>query len=116
MTLPTCAGCRRSPAVPALWLSASTGVRRSELLGLQRHDLNVEHARLWINRGLEVATETAELPDDACTVVITYEVRETASLGVTGGIVSESSANGSGNSSTTSSTADATDITVERVA
>jgi len=37
---------------PALWLSASTGMRRSELLGLRWHDLNVKHARLSINRGL----------------------------------------------------------------
>lgn len=37
---------------PALWLSASTGVRRSELLGLRWHDLNLKHERLSINRGL----------------------------------------------------------------
>ncbi len=37
---------------PALWLSAFTGMRRSELLGLRWHDLNVKHARLSINRGL----------------------------------------------------------------
>jgi len=37
---------------PALWLSAATGMQRSELLGLRWHDLNVEHQRLSINRGL----------------------------------------------------------------
>ncbi len=37
---------------PALWLSANTGVRRSELLGLRWSDLDVDHARLSINRGL----------------------------------------------------------------
>ncbi|MCZ7537191.1 MAG: site-specific integrase [Acidimicrobiia bacterium] len=37
---------------PALWLAASTGMRRSELLGLQWSDLNVGRARLSINRGL----------------------------------------------------------------
>ncbi len=37
---------------PALWLSASTGMRRSELLGLRWHDLNTKRARLSINRGL----------------------------------------------------------------
>ena len=37
---------------PALWLSASTGMRRSELLGLRWHDLNAKRARLSINRGL----------------------------------------------------------------
>lgn len=37
---------------PALWLSAMTGVRRSELLALRWRDLDVDHARLSINRGL----------------------------------------------------------------
>lgn len=37
---------------PALWLSANTGLRRSELLGLQWADLDVAKKRLSINRGL----------------------------------------------------------------
>lgn len=37
---------------PALWLSANTGMRRSELLGLKWSDLDVDKARLSINRGL----------------------------------------------------------------
>jgi integrase len=37
---------------PALWLSANTGVRRSELLGLKWTDLDITKARLSINRGL----------------------------------------------------------------
>jgi integrase len=37
---------------PALWLSANTGMRRSELLGLKWSDLNVGKKRLSINRGL----------------------------------------------------------------
>ncbi|HTN99562.1 MAG TPA: site-specific integrase, partial [Microthrixaceae bacterium] len=47
---------------PALWLSANTGVRRSELLGLRWSDLDVNHARLSINRGL---------------VAVGYELHET---------------------------------------
>ena len=37
---------------PALWLSANTGIRRNELLGLRWTDLDTDHARLSINRGL----------------------------------------------------------------
>lgn len=37
---------------PAMWLSAVTGMRRNELLGLQWGDLDRTHARLSINRGL----------------------------------------------------------------
>ncbi|MEZ5323384.1 MAG: site-specific integrase [Microthrixaceae bacterium] len=37
---------------PALWLSANTGIRRNELLGLRWADLDIDHARLSINRGL----------------------------------------------------------------
>lgn len=37
---------------PALWLSANTGVRRSELLGLKWSDLDAAKKRLSINRGL----------------------------------------------------------------
>jgi integrase len=37
---------------PALWLSANTGLRRSELLGLKWSDLDVAKKRLSINRGL----------------------------------------------------------------
>jgi len=37
---------------PALWLSANTGMRRSELLGLKWTDLDMAKKRLSINRGL----------------------------------------------------------------
>ena len=37
---------------PALWVAAMTGVRRSELLGLRWSELDVDRARLSINRGL----------------------------------------------------------------
>lgn len=37
---------------PALWVSAMTGVRRSELLGLRWRDLDEARARLSISRGL----------------------------------------------------------------
>jgi integrase len=37
---------------PALWLSAMTGMRRSELLGLRWADLDVQRSRLSVNRGL----------------------------------------------------------------
>ncbi|HMR96234.1 MAG TPA: site-specific integrase [Microthrixaceae bacterium] len=37
---------------PALWLSANTGIRRNELLGLRWTDLDTDHARLSVNRGL----------------------------------------------------------------
>ncbi|GMU79846.1 MAG: hypothetical protein AMXMBFR46_26350 [Acidimicrobiia bacterium] len=37
---------------PALWLTAMTGMRRNELLGLRWTDLDTTHARLSINRGL----------------------------------------------------------------
>jgi integrase len=37
---------------PALWLSANTGMRRSELLGLKWSDLDGGKKRLSINRGL----------------------------------------------------------------
>jgi integrase len=37
---------------PALWLASTTGVRRSELLGLRWHDLDAEKATLSVNRGL----------------------------------------------------------------
>ncbi|MEA1902871.1 MAG: tyrosine-type recombinase/integrase [Actinomycetota bacterium] len=37
---------------PALWLIATTGLRRSELLGLQWKDVDLEKATLSINRGL----------------------------------------------------------------
>ena len=47
---------------PALWLSANTGLRRSELLGLCWSDLDLKHARLSINRGL---------------VAVGYELHET---------------------------------------
>ena len=47
---------------PALWLAAATGMRRNELLGLRWSDLDIEHQRLSINRGL---------------VAIGYELHET---------------------------------------
>ncbi len=37
---------------PAFWLISTTGMRRSELLGLQWHDVDLEKAMLSINRGL----------------------------------------------------------------
>ena len=37
---------------PALWLSAMTGMRRSELLGLRWTDIDVDKATVSINRGL----------------------------------------------------------------
>jgi integrase len=37
---------------PALWLISTTGMRRSELLVLQRQDVDLEKATLSINRGL----------------------------------------------------------------
>jgi len=37
---------------PALWLSAMTGMRRSELLGLRWHDIDFDKATVSINRGL----------------------------------------------------------------
>ena len=37
---------------PALWLSAMTGVRRSELLGLRWTDIDFQRATVSINRGL----------------------------------------------------------------
>lgn len=37
---------------PAFWLLATTGLRRSELLGLQWDDIDLDHATLSINRGL----------------------------------------------------------------
>jgi integrase len=47
---------------PAFWLASVTGMRRNELLGLRWTDLDTEHARLSINRGL---------------VAIGYELHET---------------------------------------
>jgi len=37
---------------PALWLLATTGLRRSELLGLQWTDVDLDAATLSVNRGL----------------------------------------------------------------
>ena len=37
---------------PAFWLSAMTGMRRSELLGLRWTDIDLEKATVSINRGL----------------------------------------------------------------
>jgi integrase len=37
---------------PAFWLLASTGMRRSELLGLRWDDIDLKKARLSVNRGL----------------------------------------------------------------
>jgi integrase len=46
---------------PAFWLLASTGMRRSELLGLRWDDVDLKKSRLSVNRGL---------------VAVAYEVRE----------------------------------------
>jgi len=46
---------------PALWLLASTGMRRSELLGLRWDDIDLRKARVSVNRGL---------------VAVAYELRE----------------------------------------
>jgi integrase len=46
---------------PAFWLLASTGMRRSELLGLQWDDVDFKKARVSVNRGLvSVAYELHE--------------------------------------------------------
>ena len=46
---------------PALWLISTTGLRRSELLGLQWQDIDLETATLSINRGLvSIGYETHE--------------------------------------------------------
>ncbi len=37
---------------PAFWVAASTGVRRSEVLGLRWHDIDLRQATMSINRGL----------------------------------------------------------------
>jgi integrase len=37
---------------PAFWISAHTGMRRSELLGLQWRDIDFDHATVSVNRGL----------------------------------------------------------------
>jgi len=37
---------------PAFWLLATTGLRHSELLGLQRDDVDLAHATLSVNWGL----------------------------------------------------------------
>jgi integrase len=46
---------------PAFWLLASTGMRRSELLGLRWDDIDLKRARVSVNRGL---------------VAVAYEVHE----------------------------------------
>jgi len=46
---------------PAFWLLASTGMRRSELLGLRWDDIDLKKARVSVNRGL---------------VAVAYELRE----------------------------------------
>ena len=47
---------------PLLWLTAMTGMRRSEVLGLQWHDIDFKRQRLALNRGL---------------VAVGYEVHQT---------------------------------------
>lgn len=47
---------------PLLWLTAMTGMRRSEVLGLKWHDIDFNRQRLSLNRGL---------------VAVCYEVHET---------------------------------------
>lgn len=46
---------------PALWVAATTGVRRSELLGLRWNDIDLSAATMSINRGL---------------VAVAYEIHE----------------------------------------
>ncbi len=46
---------------PALWLAATTGVRRSELLGLRWDDIDLRAGTMSVNRGL---------------VAVAYEIRE----------------------------------------
>ena len=53
---------RRPPAVPALWLTAMTGMRRNEVLGLKWPDIDFNKKRLHLNRGL---------------VAVGYEVHQT---------------------------------------
>lgn len=49
---------------PAIWTSAFTGMRRSELLGLKWGDLNVERSTVSINRGrVDINYEVFETPD-----------------------------------------------------
>lgn len=49
---------------PAIWTSAFTGIRRSELLGLKWTDLDTRNATLSINRGrVDINYEAVETPD-----------------------------------------------------
>lgn len=49
---------------PAIWTSAFTGMRRSELLGLKWNDLDEQAATLSINRGrVDIAYQVVETPD-----------------------------------------------------
>jgi len=49
---------------PAIWTSAFTGMRRSELLGLKWTDLDVKRSTVSINRGLvDISYEVYETPD-----------------------------------------------------
>ena len=49
---------------PAIWTSAFTGMRRSELLGLKWNDLDLRAATLSINRGrVDIAYQVVETPD-----------------------------------------------------
>ena len=49
---------------PAIWTSAFTGIRRSELLGLKWTDLNVKRSTVSINRGrVDISYQVVETPD-----------------------------------------------------
>lgn len=84
---------------PAFWLLATTGLRRSELLGLQWDDLDLDHATLSVNRGLvsvgyELHESRGKTPAsrrsidlDPTTVTIlsawkTWQVAERGSVGI----------------------------------
>jgi integrase len=52
-----------APTLPAFWLAANTGMRRSELLGLRWGDVDLESSRLGVNRALvSVAYELHDSP------------------------------------------------------
>lgn len=56
---------------PALWTSAMTGMRRSELLGLRWTDLDIDAATISVNRGL---------------IAVAYEVHEETNLATRPGV------------------------------
>lgn len=56
---------------PALWTSAMTGMRRSELLGLRWTDLDVDAATVSVNRGL---------------IAVAYEIHEETNISTRPGV------------------------------